>query len=64
MKRLDVLAEMLTKETGIKHSFSGSNGMYYCSDFSPFSYLNGAHYAKDVCLYIEGLLTGLKFNKH
>lgn len=63
MKRLNELADMLTKATGIKHSFAGSNGMFFSASFSPFPYLNGAHSAKDICLYLEGVLSAFQFIK-
>ena len=65
-KRKDRMAELikqLREATGIPFSFYGSNGLYSCSGISPFNYFNGYHSQRDICLYIEGILAGMSFNK-
>lgn len=65
-KRKDRMAELtkqLSEATGINFSFYGSNGLYSCNGISPFSYFNGYHSQRDICLYIEGILEGIRYNK-
>ena len=61
--KMTELVTKLSKATGIEFSFYGSNGKYSCSGISPFAYFNGYHTQRDICLYIEGILAGISYNK-
>ena len=63
-KRLCEQAKQLTELTGIKHRFQGCNGEYFCTEFTPFSYLISSHSIKDMCNYMDALIAGVRYGKN
>jgi len=62
-EKLTKLGEELSQLTGMEHKFAGSNGEYCCCVFSPFAYLREYHTLKEMTLYVEALIAGLRYGK-
>ena len=62
-ERMENYVKTIEELSGVKLRFFGCNGEYSCSTFTSFSYLNGYHSRKEICIYLEGVIDGLRRNK-
>ena len=63
-EKIDELCKTIEQVSGVHLSFYGCNGEYSCSTFCPWSYLHGYHSRKDIYIYLDGVYSGLKYNKN
>lgn len=61
-KLIDELCKQIEQVSGVHLSFFGSNGVYTCSQYCPWSYLRGYNSGRDIYLFLDGLYQGITYN--
>lgn len=60
---LKLRVKQLSEAMGTKLTIVGNNGCF-AVDGTPFAYIGWYHTAKDLILYIDGILDGIKFKSN
>lgn len=63
-EKMEEFCKTIEELSGVHLSFYGCNGEFSCSTFTCWSYLNGYHSRKEICIYLEGIVNGLRYKKH
>jgi len=61
--RMQKYIQRIEELSGVKLRFYSCNGEWSSTKFTHWTYLNGYHSRRDICLFLEGIIEGLAYKE-